>query len=141
MVVIASVSIVLSSFQGDGPPGRGLQIYVDNIVELREEFERAGVPSLGEILDQTWSANTAPGPRAGTGPPPSPAAAVRCGRGAAPGTACSARARRPGMGGPMDPPRYIKRTRPLYMSLCHAATVRVARLKVRTRIGEIGFDE
>jgi catechol 2,3-dioxygenase-like lactoylglutathione lyase family enzyme len=55
MVVIRDrVPIVLSSFQGDGPPGRGLQIYVDDVRELRDELERAGVPSLGEILDQDW---------------------------------------------------------------------------------------
>jgi catechol 2,3-dioxygenase-like lactoylglutathione lyase family enzyme len=55
MVVIRDrVPIVLSSFEGDGPPGRNLQIYVDNVVSLREEFERAGVPWMGEILDQTW---------------------------------------------------------------------------------------
>jgi len=33
VVIRDRVPIVLSSFQGDGPPGRNLQIYVHNIVE------------------------------------------------------------------------------------------------------------
>lgn len=54
MVVIRDrVPMVLTSFQGD-LPGRNLQIYVDDVASLREEFERAGVPSLGAIVDQTW---------------------------------------------------------------------------------------
>ncbi len=46
--------IVVSSFEGDGPPGsRNVQIYVEDVRAVYEEFKQAGV-SVGEIFDQTW---------------------------------------------------------------------------------------
>jgi catechol 2,3-dioxygenase-like lactoylglutathione lyase family enzyme len=54
-VVRDGAHIVLSSFTGDGPPGtRNVQIYVADAVALRQEFVEAGVPGVGEILDQDW---------------------------------------------------------------------------------------
>jgi catechol 2,3-dioxygenase-like lactoylglutathione lyase family enzyme len=47
--------LVLSSFQGDGPPGsRNVQIYVEDAAALRRELLEAGVAAVGELLDQTW---------------------------------------------------------------------------------------
>ena len=47
--------LVVSSFGGDGPPGsRNVQIYVDDVAAIFEEFKGEGVSLLGEILDQTW---------------------------------------------------------------------------------------
>ena len=55
VVVRDGARLVLSSFQGDGPPGtRGVQIYVEDAAALRREFLEAGVQGVGEILDQTW---------------------------------------------------------------------------------------
>lgn len=49
-----AVHIVVSSFEGDGPPGsRNVQIYVEDATAIYEEFKQAGV-SVGEIFDQTW---------------------------------------------------------------------------------------
>ena len=49
-----AVHIVVSSFEGDGPPGsRNVQIYVENAKAIYEEFRQASV-SVGEIFDQTW---------------------------------------------------------------------------------------
>jgi catechol 2,3-dioxygenase-like lactoylglutathione lyase family enzyme len=46
--------LVLSSFEGDGPPGsRNVQIYVEDAAGLRREFQAGGVP-VGELFDQTW---------------------------------------------------------------------------------------
>ena len=54
-VVRDGAHIVLSSFDGDGPPGsRNVQIYVDNLVEVRDEFRSTGVELPADILDQTW---------------------------------------------------------------------------------------
>ena len=47
--------LVLSSFEGDGPPGsRNVQIYVEDAAAVRREFLEAGVPGVGELFDQTW---------------------------------------------------------------------------------------
>jgi uncharacterized glyoxalase superfamily protein PhnB len=47
--------MVISSFAPDGPPGsRTVQIFVDDVVALREELTNAGITSLGDILDQEW---------------------------------------------------------------------------------------
>jgi catechol 2,3-dioxygenase-like lactoylglutathione lyase family enzyme len=55
VVVRDGARLVLSSFQGDGPPGsRNVQIYVDDAAALRRELLEAGVTGVGEILDQTW---------------------------------------------------------------------------------------
>ena len=54
-VIRDGAHIVLSSFEGDGPPGaRGIQIYVDDAAALRREFEAAGVPNIGKLWDQSW---------------------------------------------------------------------------------------
>ena len=47
--------MVISSFKPDGPPGsRTVQIFVEDVVSLQEELRQAGVPSVGEIIDQEW---------------------------------------------------------------------------------------
>ena len=49
-----AVHIVVSSFEGDGPPGsRNVQRYVENATAIYEEFRQAGVP-VGEIFDLSW---------------------------------------------------------------------------------------
>jgi catechol 2,3-dioxygenase-like lactoylglutathione lyase family enzyme len=54
-VIRDGAHIVLSSFEGDGPPGtRGIQIYVDDAAALRGEFQAAGVPDVGRLWDQSW---------------------------------------------------------------------------------------
>lgn len=54
-VVRDGAHLVLSSFDGDGPPGsRNVQIYVDDAAALRREFLEAGVRDVGELFDQTW---------------------------------------------------------------------------------------
>ena len=45
----------LSSFPGDGVPGGGVQVFVDDVDALYAEFRRSGAPGLqGEPIDQTW---------------------------------------------------------------------------------------
>jgi len=46
--------IVLSSFEANGPPGRVVQIYVDDVAAVHREYRAAGVPVKDEILDQDW---------------------------------------------------------------------------------------
>jgi len=47
--------LVISSFAPDGPPGsRNVQIFVEDVVTLREELIKAGVTSVSDILDQEW---------------------------------------------------------------------------------------
>lgn len=54
-VVRDGAHLVLSSFEGDGPPGtRNVQIYVEDAIALRQEYVDAGVPGLSELQDQTW---------------------------------------------------------------------------------------
>jgi len=54
-VVRDGAHLVLSSFDGDGPPGgRNLQIYVEDAAAVRREFQEAGVPGVSELFDQTW---------------------------------------------------------------------------------------
>jgi catechol 2,3-dioxygenase-like lactoylglutathione lyase family enzyme len=54
-VVRDGAHIVLSSFEGDGPPGtRATQIYVDDAAALRREFLAAGVPDVSQLWDQSW---------------------------------------------------------------------------------------
>jgi catechol 2,3-dioxygenase-like lactoylglutathione lyase family enzyme len=54
-VVRDGAHLVLSSFAGDGPPGsRNVQIYVEDAAALRREFVAAGVPEVGELMDQSW---------------------------------------------------------------------------------------
>jgi catechol 2,3-dioxygenase-like lactoylglutathione lyase family enzyme len=54
-VIRDGAHIVLSSFESDGPPGaRNVQIYVDDILQVRDEFRAAGVELQGDVLDQTW---------------------------------------------------------------------------------------
>ncbi len=54
-IVRDGAHLVLSSFDGDGPPGsRNVQIHVDDVVALRSEFEKAGVTDIGQLWDQSW---------------------------------------------------------------------------------------
>jgi len=54
-IVRDGAHMVISSFVPDGPPGtRTVQIFVEDVVALREELLKAGVASLGDILDQEW---------------------------------------------------------------------------------------
>lgn len=54
-VIRDGARLVLSSFEGDGPPGsRNVQIYVDDAADLRREFQAAGVQNVSELFDQTW---------------------------------------------------------------------------------------
>ncbi|HSS45630.1 MAG TPA: VOC family protein, partial [Thermoanaerobaculia bacterium] len=47
--------MVISSFGPDGPPGsRTVQIFVEDVVALREELMKAGVTSVSDIVDQEW---------------------------------------------------------------------------------------
>ena len=47
--------IVVSSFPGDGPPGtRNVQIYVDDIRTVLDEFRKSGVTIEGDIMDQDY---------------------------------------------------------------------------------------
>jgi catechol 2,3-dioxygenase-like lactoylglutathione lyase family enzyme len=46
--------IVLSSFEANGPPGRVVQIYVEDVAAIHREYRAAGVPVPDEILDQDW---------------------------------------------------------------------------------------
>jgi uncharacterized glyoxalase superfamily protein PhnB len=54
-IVRDGAHMVISSFPPDGPPGsRTVQIFVEDVVALREELMKAGITSLGDILDQEW---------------------------------------------------------------------------------------
>ncbi len=47
--------MVVSSFPPDGPAGsRTVQIFVEDVVALRDELTRAGVGSASDIVDQEW---------------------------------------------------------------------------------------
>lgn len=55
MVVIRDdVRLILSSFDGDRSRRANVQIYVENAAALRREYIEAGVPSVGELWDQSW---------------------------------------------------------------------------------------
>lgn len=48
-------TIVLSSFEPDGPPGaRGLQIYIEDAAAVQRELRAAGVDVGDDLMDQTW---------------------------------------------------------------------------------------
>jgi uncharacterized glyoxalase superfamily protein PhnB len=54
-IVRDGAQMVISSFGPDGPPGsRTVQIFVDDVVALRDELTKAGITSLGDIVDQEW---------------------------------------------------------------------------------------
>jgi catechol 2,3-dioxygenase-like lactoylglutathione lyase family enzyme len=53
-VVRDGAQLVLSSFEGDGPPGSRVQIYVEDAAGLRAEFLAAGVKDISQLFDQTW---------------------------------------------------------------------------------------
>ncbi len=54
-VVRDGAHVVLSSFDGDGPPGtRGVQIYVQDVAAVRREFQGAGVGELEDVMDQPY---------------------------------------------------------------------------------------
>jgi len=54
-VIRDGAHLVLSSFAGDGPPGtRNVQLLVDDVAALQQEFTKAGVDCGGEIQDQSW---------------------------------------------------------------------------------------
>jgi uncharacterized glyoxalase superfamily protein PhnB len=54
-IVRDAAHLVISSFEPDGPPGtRTVQIFVEDVAELRDELIRAGVVSVSQILDQEW---------------------------------------------------------------------------------------
>jgi catechol 2,3-dioxygenase-like lactoylglutathione lyase family enzyme len=54
-IVRDAAHLVISSFEPDGPPGsRTVQIFVEDVAVLRDEFISAGVGSVSEILDQEW---------------------------------------------------------------------------------------
>ena len=53
-VVRDEAHIVVSSFEGDGPPGaRNVQIYAEDIAAIYEEYKQAGI-SVSSLMDQTW---------------------------------------------------------------------------------------
>jgi catechol 2,3-dioxygenase-like lactoylglutathione lyase family enzyme len=53
-VVRDEAHIVVSSFEGDGPPGaRNVQIYVEDIAAIYEEYKQVGI-SVSSLMDQTW---------------------------------------------------------------------------------------
>lgn len=54
-VIRDGAHLVLSSFAGDGPPGtRNVQLLVEDVAALQQEFTKAGVDCGGEIQDQSW---------------------------------------------------------------------------------------
>lgn len=53
-IVRGGAQLVLSSFEGDGPPGsRGTQILIEDAAGIQREFRNAGV-ACGEIVDENW---------------------------------------------------------------------------------------
>lgn len=54
-VVREGVQLVLSSFEGDGPPGaHGTQIFVDDAAAVQREFREAGVDCGKELVAESW---------------------------------------------------------------------------------------
>jgi catechol 2,3-dioxygenase-like lactoylglutathione lyase family enzyme len=54
-VIRDGAHLVLSSFEGDGPPGsRGTQIMIADAAAVQREFREAGVEAGDELRDQTW---------------------------------------------------------------------------------------
>jgi catechol 2,3-dioxygenase-like lactoylglutathione lyase family enzyme len=54
-IVRDGAHLVISSFEPDGPPGkRNVQIFVEDIVAVRDEITAAGVSPTGDTLDQEW---------------------------------------------------------------------------------------
>ncbi len=54
-VARGGVHLVLSSFEGDGPPGsQGTQVFIENAEAVRNEFLAAGVDCGEQLMETSW---------------------------------------------------------------------------------------